>query len=100
MTVISCFLTTRWLATIPVSVVRASRHQCRFFRPLAALRLQQACDLGIGPRAAEQETLALVAAFAAQAAQFGFGLDTFGRDGDAETHAQADDRTHDRLRIA
>src|SRR6266481_4041649 len=66
----------------------------------AALRLQQPNDLGVGPRAAEQKTLALVAPLGAQAAQLGFGLDAFGGNGHAETDAEADDRTHDRLRVA
>src|SRR5206468_8229864 len=35
----------------------------------------------------------------AQAVYFGFGLDAFRRDGDAEALAEADDRTHDRLRV-
>ena len=56
----------------------------------AALRLQQSDDLGIGPRAAEQKTLALVTTLRAQAAQLGFGLDTLGGNGDAEADA-ADD---------
>ncbi|CKY89589.1 Uncharacterised protein [Mycobacterium tuberculosis] len=38
-------------------------------------------------------------AFGAQAAQFGFGFDAFRGDGDAETHAERDDRTHDRLAV-
>jgi hypothetical protein len=67
--------------------------------PHPALRLQQADDLGMRPRAAEQKALALVAAFGAQAAQFGFGLDAFGGDGDAETLAEADDRADDRLGV-
>jgi hypothetical protein len=53
----------------------------------------------MGPGAAEQIALALVAAFGAQAAQFGFGLDTFGRDDDAKALAEADDRTDDRLGV-
>ena len=66
---------------------------------LAALRAQQADDVGIGPRPAEQKTLTLMATLVAQAAQFGFGLDAFRRDRDAEALAEADDRTHDRLRV-
>ena len=61
---------------------------------------KQPDDLGVGAGAAEQKTLPLVAALGAQAAQFGFGLDAFGGDGDAEALAEADDRTHDRLAFA
>jgi len=56
-------------------------------------------DLGVGPGAAEQEALAFVAALAAQAAQFGLGLDAFGGDRHAEAAAERDDRADDRLRI-
>src|SRR5882757_10701936 len=77
---------------------RALRHQ-RGVRLRPALGPQQADDLGVRPGAAEQKALALVAAFGAQAAQFGFGLDALGGDGDAEPDAEADDRTHDRLRV-
>src|SRR5882672_5054299 len=66
----------------------------------AALRLQQSDDLGVGPRAAEQKALALVATLGAKAAQLGFGLDAFGGDGHTEADAEADNRTHDRLRVA
>src|SRR3712207_9570679 len=48
---------------------------------------------------AEQETLAFVAAFVAQAAELGFGLDAFRSDADAEAAAEIDDGAHDRLRI-
>ena len=64
------------------------------------MRFQEIGDFGIGPRLAEQEALSLMAALRAQAAQLGFGLDAFGGDRDAEAHAEADDRAHDRLRIA
>ena len=40
-----------------------------------------------------------MASLVAQAVYFGFGLDAFRRDGDAEALAEADDRTHDRLRV-
>src|SRR5215468_11122081 len=53
----------------------------------------------MGPGAAEQKTLAFVAAFSAQAAQFGSGLDAFGSDGDAQALAEADNGADDRLRI-
>src|SRR5271168_468169 len=66
----------------------------------AALGRQQRGDLGTGPRTAKQEALPLVAALRAQIAEFGFGLDAFGRNGHAEARAKADDRTHDRLRVA
>src|SRR5689334_72899 len=64
-----------------------------------ALRFQQLDDFGMGPRAAEQETLALVAAFGAQAAHLRLGLHALRRDGDAEALAEACDRTNDRLGI-
>src|SRR5205814_1889620 len=69
-------------------------------RNQAALGAEQRDDLGIGARAAEQKTLALVAAFGAQATQLGLGLDTLSGDGYAEPLAEADDGTDDRLRIA
>src|ERR1700737_3569326 len=55
----------------------------------AALGLQQSDDLGVGPGAAEQEALPLVAALGAQAAQFGLGLAAFGGEGTAETLSEA-----------
>jgi hypothetical protein len=55
------------------------------------LGLQQSDDLGVGPGAAVQKTLAFVATFGAQAAQFGFGLDAFGGDGDAKADTEADE---------
>src|SRR5690242_17557897 len=54
----------------------------------AALDAQQLDDFAVRPRLAEQKTLGLGAAFGAQAAQFGLGLDAFGGDGDAEPLAE------------
>src|SRR6266702_1880568 len=63
----------------------ASRHQRGVLVAIdPALRRQQADDLGVGAGLAEQKTLALVAAFGAEAAQLGFGLDALGGDDDAE----------------
>src|SRR5439155_5353316 len=80
----------------------ASRHQrgVLVYPVDAALRRQQADDLGVGARLAEQEALAFVAAFGPEAAQLGFGLDALGGDDDAEAFAEADDGTDDRLRLA
>src|SRR3990170_2550855 len=89
-------------ASLAMTVYSASRHQRAFPANLeirAALRPEQSDDLGVGPRAAEQKALPLVAAFGAQTAQFGFGLDAFGGNRHAETDAEADDRTNDRLRV-
>ncbi len=85
--------------------VASSRHQrgvlvIIFDAIGAALGFQQADDLGVGTGLAEQKALALVAAFGAQAAQLGFGLDAFGGDGDAEALAEADDGADDRLGFA
>src|SRR4029079_19540160 len=94
------FFVALLLAMTAAKVARISRHQRRACRRApVALRLQQAHDLRIRPRAAEQKALPFVASFLAQAAYFGLGLDAFGRDGDAEALAETDDRTHDRLRI-
>src|SRR6202171_78194 len=66
----------------------------------SSLRFQKSDDLGVGPRSAEQKSLSLMTALRAQAAQLSLGLDAFGGDRHAEAYAEADDRTHDSLRVA
>src|SRR6478672_1910290 len=65
---------------------------------LSDLKTPAALGSGEKFKAADLADLAQVEA-CAQAAQFGFGLDAFGGDGDAETLAEADDRADDRLGV-